>query len=111
MLKRRLAFTLAVIGGIMTVLVGFLQDIRPLTIGYRSLVSGLVFGVCGFLLGSMIDSYQQHTPDVFKPKGQTIDIISKDDDTEIGLPATEPSGESEFRPFTAETFDHLPGKQ
>ena len=111
MLNQRLALTLAIIGGILTVLVGFLQDVRPWTIGYRSVVSSIVFGVCGYLLGSMIDSYQQRIEEDFKPEGQNIDIISTDADTDNTQPAIAASSDETFRPFTPDTFNQLSGKE
>ncbi|MDR3592782.1 MAG: hypothetical protein P4N41_24250 [Negativicutes bacterium] len=110
MLSKRLALALAVLGGILTLLIGFLQDIRPLTIGYRSFVSAVVFGVCGFLLGNTIDSYQQRAEEDLNAKGQTIDIISKDDDSVITPPEAESTAETGFRPFSPETFDRVSGK-
>jgi hypothetical protein len=110
MLNRHLALTLALIGGILTLLAGLLQDVRPLTIGYRSFVSCLVFGVCGYLLGSMIDSYQQREKENIKPPGQLIDIISKDENIDIGQPAVTEPADNGFRAFTPDTFEQVPGK-
>lgn len=111
MLNRRMALTLAIIGGILTLLAGVFQDVRLMTIGYRSLVSSLIFGICGYLLGNVIDSYRQRLEDSIKPKGQTIDIISKDEDPEISQPPLPEPENTGFRPFTPDTFDQLTSKQ
>lgn len=58
MLRLRFAGGLALIVGMVTLVISILNDARPTTILYRSVISVSVFGLLGYLLG---DWPKKHT--------------------------------------------------
>jgi hypothetical protein len=77
-LKLRLALCLALIVAVLTASVGLAQGVRPLTVLYRTFISLLVFGVGGYLLGCVAESFLTRWLESVKPKGQKVDILSED---------------------------------
>lgn len=100
MLKLRLSIILSAAAATLTVIFGISSDIGMLTLAYRTSLSIAIFGICGYLLGFTAESYVTKLTTHNKTKGQTIDIIAKEDnfsDTEA----------SSFSPLTPDTYEHI----
>ncbi|MDR3563778.1 MAG: hypothetical protein P4N59_20410 [Negativicutes bacterium] len=109
MLRRRIALSLALAGCILTILVGFISDVRPMTIGYRSLISLLVFGILGYLIGGVIETFSDRVKADFVTKGQNVDIVSNnDEDIHPSASGTSSPNEHHFSAFSSEQFEHIP---
>lgn len=101
MFKIRAALFLAVIAGLLTFISGLLNDTRPITALYRTGISLVVFGCCGFLLGGMAQMLLLRITEKGKQKGQTIDIV--DNAESNGQHATElAQSDDGFRPLTSD---------
>ena len=110
MLKRRCAFYLALISGTLTVMIGLMENVRLLTIGYRSVISIIIFAICGYIGGSIAERFIKEIESASKPKGQKLDIMANDTDTVLPPPPLEEESDNpntEFSPFTVKNFDRI----
>lgn len=112
MFKRQCSLFLAIVSGILTLCVGFLQDVGIGTILFRCLISMIVFGLCGFLCGMFADKFLSRFEERPKPstKGTRVDIVSVGED-HIPAEAMENAAEPKFSPFTPDNFDHVSANQ
>jgi len=101
MLKLRIALVLALIAAVITAVVGAVQGARATTILYRTLVSLAVFGGGAYLAGKAAEQYLLRLADV-KPKGQKIDITSKDASLGPDELLNPSYAEQQFSPFIPE---------
>lgn len=111
MIKLRLALGLALIVAFLTASIGLFQDIRPLTVLYRTFISLVVFAVGGYLIGGLLESVVDKWLAGIKPKGQKVDIISEDalsDGDELLNP---PHAAAPFSPLIPDDFDHITTKE
>jgi hypothetical protein len=101
----KLKFTLcfALVAGILTIIVSILKDIRILTTLYRMLVSSVIFGIIGYILGYITENFLIVLVAKLKPKRQNIDIASGKE-TEDSL--TQPVS-NHFNPFNKDDFKHI----
>jgi len=97
-LKLRFAVCLALVVGITTVIISVLNEARPMTILYRTIISISVFGVCGYFLGSAAETFLLSLLPPLKTRGQKIDIISEKENSDS--PNT-------FDPFTPDKFEQI----
>lgn len=113
MLKLKSTLGLALIAGTLTALIGFILDVKAYTIFYRSLISSAIFGVGGYILGGMAESYVANVKAEVNPKGQNLDIISEGDipvEEDAALDSN-PSDKAQFSPFTPNNFERISGQQ
>jgi len=114
MLKRRAALYLALLGATLTILFGFSQDVRILTIAYRTAVSTIVFGICGYLFGGMLEEILRKLLAKLNSTGQHVDIIAKDE-PDASSPSAQPpninGSDTNFDPFSPDNFEHISGAQ
>jgi hypothetical protein len=111
MLKQRLTLYLALTGSLLTVIIGLLNDVRLLTIGYRALVSMFIFALIGYVLGIMAEMFLRRLLADIKPKGQKIDITSEDNVIGVDYLAEADDTETEFRPLTPDNFNRISSGQ
>jgi hypothetical protein len=100
------AGVLGLMVGMLTVMAALSQDVRPLTIVQRAVISSMIFGVIGYILASIAEAFLQRVAVPVKPKGQNIDIINKD---ELALDTVE--RQQEFRPFDPESLQTTAHKE
>jgi hypothetical protein len=100
-LKLRIALCLALIVGTLTLLNGTLQGARLETVIYRFIISIAIFGFIGYGLGIIVERFLQHT--VAKNLEQEQEKDSLKDDK----PSEDSPGDSEFAPFTADSFQQV----
>jgi hypothetical protein len=106
MLKLVLAGVLALMVGVFTLLAAVSQDVRPLTILQRTIISSMIFGVIGYILGSIAEVFLQRWAAPVRPTGQNIDILNKD---EMALDAL--AHPQHFRPFDPEALQPTSHKE
>jgi len=110
MLKLRIALGLALVTAVLTAAAGMVQEVRPLTILYRTAMTFAGFSLGGFLAAMATEAYYRRRFADIKPKGKNIDIISKDgiiDNDELLNPA---HASSQFSPLTPENFEKMTTK-
>lgn len=100
MLKIQFAVGLALAVGIITFIISVMNDARPATILYRTVISLSVFGVFGYLLGIITEKFLFAQSDDLKSTGQKVDIISDQDNTTL-------NNDPVFDPFTPDNFEHI----
>ncbi len=100
-LKLYTAVCLALVVGIFTMIIGFLNDARPLTILYRTTISILIFGCCGFFFGGMVERFLQSLLARFNILGQKVDIIGEQEISDQTLDATP------FSPLTSDNLERV----
>ncbi len=110
MLKLRLALGLALLVAILTATVGLVQGIRPLTVLYRTFISLVVFAVGGYLLGGLVESRVTSWLASLKPKGQKVDIISKEDYLDNDELLSPSHAAAPFSPLIPDDFDRITTK-
>ena len=101
MFKLRIALCLALIVGTLTLLNGMLQGARLETVIYRFIISVSIFGFIGYGLGIIVERFLKHTAAICLEKEQKKDSL-KEDKTFDDSP-----GDSEFAPFTANSFQQV----
>ena len=111
MFRLYIALGPAVVAGTLTFLSGLLQDVRPLTLIYRTLISSIIFAAGGFMFGSYLKKFPERQQTTLKPKGQNIDIISEDNIAGTDELLTPAPAENEFSPLTPNDFDHISTKE
>jgi len=110
MLKLRIALGLALVTAVLTAAAGMVQEVRPLTILYRTAMTFAGFSLGGFLAAMATEAYYRRRFADIKPKGKKIDIISKEvlfDKDELLNPA---HASPQFSPLTPESFEKLTTK-
>ncbi|EGO63175.1 hypothetical protein [Acetonema longum] len=100
MLKIKIAALMALMAGTLTLAVGFTNDIRMLTLFYRFITSTVIFGLCGYVAGSVAVNYLD-TIQYEKPQGRNLDIVSE----QLDFKDLEDS--SPFQPLTPENFERV----
>ncbi len=104
MLRLRFAGGLALIVGMVTLVISILNDARPTTILYRSVISVSVFGLLGYLLGGLAEkTYLSKLADMKATEQKTAVM---DEQPEPTL-----ADNSEFAPFTPDKFEHISSSQ
>lgn len=103
MLKLRLALGLALVVGFLTLIIGVMNEARPLTVLYRMFISIGVFGLVGFGLAVWLErSLPQPEVVTAMLKGQHVDITSQQED----MPEAQ-NAEDTFEPFTSDSFEQI----
>ena len=91
---------MALMAGTLTLAVGFTNEIRTFTLFYRFITSAVIFGVCGYMAGSVADNYLDSiAPE--KPQGHKIDIVSEQ------LDFKDLADGSSFQPLTPDNLEHI----
>lgn len=101
--KLRAALVLALFAGIVTMAICFINNTRPYTILFRTVITFLLFGVCGFWLIGRAEPFYNKLKGEMKPKGQNIDIVSENEQSEM----VETEAIQEFTPLTPGNLEHL----
>lgn len=107
MLKHRIAIGFALFAGTLTLLGSIFQDVRFMTVFYRTVVSVAIFGGAGFLIGIMAEKLLREMLAGIKSKGGNIDIISEPQQPG----AEEGSSDSGFSPFTPDMVERITRSQ
>lgn len=107
MFKLKFAACLALIAGTLTVIIGFVHDARPLTLLYRTALSLVLFGITGYLIGSVCGKFLAR-----------LAITPPDSGTDnAGIPGEphtkqqETSSSTPFTPFTPDNLAQIIKKQ
>jgi len=100
-LKLRIALCLALIVGALTLLNGMLQGARLETVIYRIIISIAIFGLIGYGLGIIVERFLENIVVKNIEQGPK-DIVNEEQPLEEDLPV-----DSEFAPFTSESFQQI----
>jgi uncharacterized protein YacL len=100
-LKLRIALCLALIVGALTLLYGMLQGARLETIIYRIIISIAIFGFIGYGLGIIVERSLKNLEVKNIKQGQKKDIVDEKQ------PLDDPPKDSEFAPFTSNSFQQI----
>lgn len=98
MFRLRFAGCLALFVGIATFVISVMNEARPTTILYRSVISVSIFGLLGYLLAGLTGNWLAAKSSNLKSSAE---------------PATheqangEPPGDPAFDPFTPDKFEHI----
>lgn len=101
MLKLYIALCLALVVGIFTLIIGFLNDARLATILYRTIISMVVFGGCGYFLGGVAENFLHSLLARFNIIDPEVDNISEQEITD------QPPNTTPFSPFTSENLERV----
>lgn len=107
MFKFRIAFGLALIVAFLTAVVGLTQGARPLTLLFRTFVSLAVFGLGGYLLGTLAEIWLARRLAKVNAKGQKVDIIDKDSAISVDELINPSHASPQFNPFVPDNFDRI----
>ena len=99
-LKLRCSLYLAVSTGLLTLLVGILNNVTLPAILYRSLVSIVLFAIIGYTCGQFVDQYLRRMSQPECQKGSNVDFLSQDEPT-----AESPGGS--FKPLNPDNFETI----
>ena len=117
-LKLRCAIGLALFAGLLTLLIGLVNDARSMTLLYRTLISVIIFGICGYIFGILADLYMpvilqaiQGFDEDIAVAGQNEPEVSDEAVTVASNEATEPDLNPSFTPFTPERLEIVPRAQ
>lgn len=99
--KLKFAACLALLVGTLTVIIGFVHDARPLTLLYRTAISLVVFGIAGYVIGSIGEKFLSRLVAVTPSDSGIHDAAMP------GEPHTEQEEASSSAPFTPFTPDNL----
>lgn len=109
MFRLRIALALGMIVGALTGVFGLLEGLKLLTVAYRAVVSIILFGICGYVLGGYAETLFARQATDAQPKGRKIDVTS-DDDINVDELLRQQDKE-DFSPFTPDHFDHIHVKE
>lgn len=101
MLKLRIALSLALVVGALTLINGIVYDARFMTIIYRVLISIIIFGIAGYFLGTIVEKFLKILVTKSTDKGQHINVVSQEDVSDELVP------ENTFSPFSPEQFEQI----
>ena len=101
MLKLRIAICLALFVSTLTMVVGLVNEARFTTIIYRTIVSFLCFGACGFVFGSIAERFLHNFLQKLTNKGQKVDSVSAE------APLQQEEQAAVFSPFNPDNFEHI----
>ncbi len=111
MVKLYMALGLALLVAIFTAAAGLVQGARPLTILFRTAVSLGGFFLGGYLTATLLQFYLERRFGGIKPRGKSIDIISKEDIIENDELLNPQPRAPEFRPFVPGSFEQVTAKE
>lgn len=100
MLKIRLAFSISITAALLTIIFAILSDLGIVALTYRTLISAIIFGVLGYLLGLVIEKFIGKLTNQHQTKGQNIDIIADEEtlsDNEV----------ASFSPLDPDTYEKI----
>jgi hypothetical protein len=110
MLKLCIALGLALVVAAFTAVFGLMQGVRPVTVLYRAVVSLAGFTLAGYLAGIVAESYVRRRFEGIKPRGNKVDIISKDGVIENDELLNPSHASPQFAPFVPDSFDKITAK-
>lgn len=112
MFRLYVAFGLAVAAGLVTAISGLWQDLGTFTLSYRTLISIVIFGAVGFFFGGYAEVFVRGILETaLNPKGQNIDITSKDSIIEADELINPSHAQKNFSPLTPNDFEHFTVKE
>jgi hypothetical protein len=94
---------LALLVGTLTLIAGFLSDVRLSSILFRFLISLVVFGLGGYILATLTEKFAIPALVNVKSKGQKIDIISEQE-----LVSENNTEDNSFIPLTPDNLENIP---
>lgn len=100
MFKLQFAGCLALFVGIVTFVISVMNDARPTTILYRSVISVSVFGLLGYLLAGLTGNWLAAKSDSLHSSEEPAEQVNEQKSD--GMPA-----ERAFDPFTPDQFEHI----
>jgi hypothetical protein len=101
---------LAGIGGLFTAVFALLQEVDLYTLCLRVFVSVVIFASCGYIIGSMLESFLRQVLANVQAKGQHVDITNDDEDgNSFGDVDSPPNSSQKFQPLNTESFERIPG--
>lgn len=101
MRKLWFALSLALLGSVLTLIMGLLSDVRLLALFYRFCVSFIILGLCGYVIAVIVEKFVVMDTQELKTKGQNIDIISEQQQP------SENDQEDSFIPLTPDSLEHI----
>ncbi|MCX7779295.1 MAG: hypothetical protein N2491_00105 [Negativicutes bacterium] len=100
MFKLRIAAILSIIAAVLTMLVSVFNDVRFFVLLERGAASAALFGICGYIAGTIVDRTAKQSSVNLNDKGRTIDIVTTDENPTSVLPKA-------FNPFSPDDFDQV----
>lgn len=110
MLKLCVALGFALVVAAFTAVFGLMQGVRPVTVFYRAVISLAGFTLAGFLAGILAESYFRRRFEGFKPRGNKVDIISKDGVIENDELLNPTHAAKQFTPLVPDDFEKVAAK-
>ena len=101
--KLRVSIGLGVFACILTTVVCLIHNTRPYTILYRTVITFLFFGICGFWIGKKVEIFYNRLKSESFAKGQKVDIVSENKQSETA----ETDAATSFTPMTSANLPHL----
>lgn len=105
-LKFKIAWSLAIFTGIITVFLSLVYSVRPVSVFYRGGFTTVVFFVLGYIIGIFVESYLKKLIETDAHKGKKIDITAEPD-SDILLEETatgEETSGTDFKPLNPDDF-------
>jgi hypothetical protein len=107
MVKLCIALGIALVVALFTAVFGLMQGVRPVTVLYRAVVSLAGFALAGYLAGIAAESYVRRRVDAVKPRGNKVDIISKDGVLEKDELLNPSHAAQQFTPLVPENLEKI----
>lgn len=101
MRKLWFALSLALLGSVLTLIMGLMSDIRLLALFNRFCISFIFLGLCGYITAVIVEKFLVIETKDLKKKGQNVDIISEQERT------SESIQEDSFIPLTPDSLEHV----
>lgn len=101
MVKLRIALLLGLLVGILTLTIGILHEVRPLTILNRVAISATLFSCVGYGFGIMFENILQEMLSKLSLQERDTDITTQEEKV------NEDQLSSDFTPFTSTNFEHV----
>ena len=112
MFRLYVAFGLAVAAGLVTAISGLWQDLGAFTLSYRTLISIVIFGAAGYFFGGYVEVFLHGILETtLNPRGQNVDITSKESIVEADELINPSHAQKEFSPLTPNDFEHFTVKE
>ncbi|CUH96113.1 hypothetical protein P22_2201 [Propionispora sp. 2/2-37] len=103
MYKLRFAGCLALVVAVLTLTISVVHGARPMTILYRTFISIGIFGISGFIFGSIVERFFGHILSSLRPQEDQDDLVE-------GVKKVESKNATksvDFTPFTPENLARI----
>jgi len=95
------AVSLALLGSVLTLIMGLLSDVRLFALLNRFFISFIFLGLCGYGIAVMVEKFVLNNSKDLNKKGQNIDVISEQQQP------SETDQEDAFIPLTPDSLEHI----